>query len=91
MAKKLGPAEQTASQKLEIGESSSLDLSETFLSDLLSAEGHIPSDNQQSQSNEGIMVETGRSVLFRQMTFPTDMSLHKVYDCAARNVTEFRK
>jgi hypothetical protein len=51
MAKELGHAEQTASQKLEIGESFSLDLSETFLSDLLSAEGHIPSENQQSQSN----------------------------------------
>jgi hypothetical protein len=51
MTKKLGHAEQTASQKLEIGESSSLDLNETFLLELMSAEGHIPSYNQQSQSN----------------------------------------
>jgi hypothetical protein len=50
MAKRLGHAEQTASQKLEIGDSS-LDLSDTFLSDLLSAEGHIHSENQHSQSN----------------------------------------
>ncbi|XP_062610561.1 uncharacterized protein LOC134272333, partial [Saccostrea cucullata] len=51
MAKKLGHAEQTVSQKLDTGKDLSIDLDETFLSAVLDSESHISSEDQQSKGD----------------------------------------